>query len=681
MKFYLALGAIIVSQALAACPNACSGHGKCGSSSKCTCYSGWISNDCSERSCMSSYAFVDIPQGDQNGDGKVNMDLIAKGDTNPTENPNGEFQTELYSGYYGYAREISETPDKKTNLKPQQHKYDEAHFYAECSNKGICNRKDGLCECFSGYEGEGCERTTCPGLTEAGLTCSGHGVCQSPFEGIDEYQLWDKKKTYRCKCDPSYTGPDCSLRKCPLAADPQTHQLVYKSSTQKIEFGAFTYYGVDFTDSTQVTDIEQRLIDGNVEFTITVLDYFGDQWSSRSFSVSYQTRTTDEAVYNYPTSYDFEQLLQQETPVDYKTHSFEKGFASAKLFFSNVKSTDLLINEEVQVGLNNLPNNAVAEPAVHAVFAQPNYPYVTVPPATQLTCRATNAVFDSNSLLASGSRHTDGGGMDLTTSKCEYPAGWWDADAGTCSNGDLTSETDCVSQGYLRVYPDGNECYPMIRMNSPAKSTVKSDSYLSFPQFLDGNDQSVVSEYDCGSTATTTTTDAGTKVHRRGGLCLYIVSRNKVQQDYEVTYAYKSQHSKKLDDGSALGGTFGDVSGDYTSKNILGKSVSVGDTEIRDYLGEDSVITNTLVRVTDVSAARKPSSEWTDAATIKPVGHFGKRVTTGTTQTVYQEYTSLYEVTLCASRGLCMEATGECSCFVGFSSTSCNKQRSLSFTA
>ena len=53
-------------------------------------------------------------------------------------------------------------------------KYDEAHFYMECSNKGLCDRKSGSCKCFPGYEGKACTRATCPG----GGTCSGHGVCE-----------------------------------------------------------------------------------------------------------------------------------------------------------------------------------------------------------------------------------------------------------------------------------------------------------------------------------------------------------------------------------------------------------------------------------------------------------------------------------------------------------------------
>ena len=123
----------------------------------------------------------------------------------------------------------------------------EGHFYMECSNKGMCNRDDGTCECFPGYEGSACQRASCPN------DCSGHGTCEtikelaedredgdlskgayamngfaSDHAGIGDlsgigditYELWDKTLTMGCKCDPGFMGPDCSLKLCRYGVDP-----------------------------------------------------------------------------------------------------------------------------------------------------------------------------------------------------------------------------------------------------------------------------------------------------------------------------------------------------------------------------------------------------------------------------------------------------------------------------
>jgi len=193
--------------ALSGCDNACSGHGTCGEHGLCTCYDNWglglahYAGDCSERICPFEFAWVD-------------------------------------------------TPDKSGRH----------HKYAECSAKGICNRNTGDCECFPGYEGKGCQRTSCPN------GCSGHGQCKyideltygatqydintaGPLVERDyndqsavgfNYYLWDSGKTRACVCDPQYADADCSKRMCPYGTDimDQRDDLVAPSKyhTQNIIF-------------------------------------------------------------------------------------------------------------------------------------------------------------------------------------------------------------------------------------------------------------------------------------------------------------------------------------------------------------------------------------------------------------------------------------------------------------
>merc|ERR1711988_6383 len=94
-----------------------------------------------------------------------------------------------------------------------------AHYYMECSNKGICDRKAGECECFDGYEGNACQRASCPN------ECSGHGTCEhvktlAALDFDNLYDLWDAELTMGCLCDPGYSGPDCSTKDCKFGIDP-----------------------------------------------------------------------------------------------------------------------------------------------------------------------------------------------------------------------------------------------------------------------------------------------------------------------------------------------------------------------------------------------------------------------------------------------------------------------------
>lgn len=144
----------------ASCPNKCSGHGACGANDVCQCKQNWTGGDCSLRVCPYTRAWVDAPQNN-----------------------------------------------------------DDAHYYAECGNKGSCDRTTGMCVCDAGYTGSGCRRQVCPN------DCSGHGTCEFIEELSSSTTMttsWEQQKIMGCKCDPGFEGHDCASRMCPKGDDPVT---------------------------------------------------------------------------------------------------------------------------------------------------------------------------------------------------------------------------------------------------------------------------------------------------------------------------------------------------------------------------------------------------------------------------------------------------------------------------
>jgi len=263
------------------CPNDCSKdnevHGDCQKNAKCSCYRNWGGSDCSLKVCPSFPAFIDQPIGDINGDGKIDMTVnkipvYMPTGTESRERKAASYVTEAYSIDYGYAREVVIGKQSKRQF------WDEAHFPAVCSNKGLCNTVTGKCVCFPGYTGPGCERTECP-KDNTGNQCSGHGVCKKAFASMEAYTMWDKEKTFKCACDKGYTGPDCSKRECNKGADPVRHNNVVVSSVQKISFMSYT-----------ASENEDSLIDGTMVFTITVTDDFGDEWKTAGIPLTYTTK-------------------------------------------------------------------------------------------------------------------------------------------------------------------------------------------------------------------------------------------------------------------------------------------------------------------------------------------------------------------------------------------------------
>jgi len=183
--------AMMVGSAAGLCAEACSGHGVCGQHDKCTCYDNFQGVDCSERTCPFTIAWADVG----------------------------------------------------------------SHSYAECGNKGECDRGSGVCKCFDGYTGKGCQRLSCPD------DCNGHGTCER-FGDVQSssYTGWDADKIMVCQCDPGYSGPGCGSRMCPVGDDIMTP---YTANQQH--------------------DVQKISIDGDTaaptgDFVLTFKDWRGQKW-------------------------------------------------------------------------------------------------------------------------------------------------------------------------------------------------------------------------------------------------------------------------------------------------------------------------------------------------------------------------------------------------------------------
>eukprot|EP00605_Chrysophyceae_sp_TOSAG23-4_P001464 GSChrysophyteH1.ASY1.ANO1.1600.1 assembled CDS len=170
--------------------NYCSGNGNCNSrNSTCECYDGYgsprdlilaladnFAPDCSSKRCPTGPAYANLPR-----------DLV------------------------GLHREM------------------------ECSNNGQCDRSNGICKCFNGFEGGACERRNCPRPTGD----PNAPVCSNRGDG--DRDSWDANMFHACVCDSSWEvglgagqtqlaeffGPACSFRRCPSGDDPPQGNLCH----------------------------------------------------------------------------------------------------------------------------------------------------------------------------------------------------------------------------------------------------------------------------------------------------------------------------------------------------------------------------------------------------------------------------------------------------------------------
>jgi len=269
MTLRLAVLALALVGVSAECPNACSGHGDCGSYDQCLCYRNWQGADCSLRTCPFGLAHVDSPKGD--------LDSSADSLSGP-----GTTML-LHSTVYLYGTQ-EQFPNMTTSAGTELE--DSAHYYMECSNKGICDRKTGECDCFDGYDGSSCQRASCPN------ECSGHGTCEhiktlAALDSDNIYDLWDAEMTMGCKCDAGYSGPDCSSKDCKYGVDPL---YVDDESTARVE-------GVDFKIFAGAT-AGAEVTSGT--YALKFYDVFGEDYVTGPIDVTANCYTVEDALDGLP---------------------------------------------------------------------------------------------------------------------------------------------------------------------------------------------------------------------------------------------------------------------------------------------------------------------------------------------------------------------------------------------
>jgi len=217
-----------------------------------------MSNDCSERICQFGLAHVDSPKGD--------LDASNGALSGPDETVIENNFVYKYGTQEQYPQMIDFEGGPLDNT---------GHYYMECSNKGLCDRSAGACECFPGYEGSACQRASCP-VGDGGM-CSGHGTCHTIREIADLdhnnlYELWDKHSSMGCVCDAGYSGPDCSDRACKFGIDPLYNDD--KAATARV-----SNWTVDiFTEYNSGPGSATAVVSGT--YSITFFDVFGEDWET-----------------------------------------------------------------------------------------------------------------------------------------------------------------------------------------------------------------------------------------------------------------------------------------------------------------------------------------------------------------------------------------------------------------
>jgi hypothetical protein len=145
--------------------------------------------------CPHYRTWVDSPRGDLNHDGRLNYGVSV---ADPASNdPAGE--PEVFPPVEGSAGAAGD---------PLTATEGEAHYPLECSARGLCDRDKGVCSCFPGYEGAGCQRGACGACAAARRRRAAPRSARTPL----------RARRHRRAALPLAAPPPTLQRRAPAAA-------------------------------------------------------------------------------------------------------------------------------------------------------------------------------------------------------------------------------------------------------------------------------------------------------------------------------------------------------------------------------------------------------------------------------------------------------------------------------
>jgi hypothetical protein len=678
------LVAALAGLAAASCPNACSGHGTCGEHDMCTCFRNWMANDCSQRVCPYDYAFVTTPQGDLNMDGDQ-YDAHAFGDRAGAQNTYDARYAYPYTGHTDDAALTSPTITNflsSINLVTQANpagswemwpgfaknrlssgtvgSADEGHFYMECSNRGLCDRKTGECDCFDGYEGAACRRTVCPN------DCSGHGTCESVKElGTAQfaatpvsYGLWDQDKSMSCKCDAGYDGADCSERQCPKGDDPLTTKTIvldtidstwssFGQHNEQVWVDVYSYGG---GSTGQVAKGTVGSLGGYIQLKYT--DDFGEVWYTDLINVHHKGGTSCTVATITGVDSDADSDCDDTDLIAHMTNALT-GIPNG--VFETVTVTldtpNWALPGELSVDTNVATLSTPQTSTVPAAYTSADYLSGAIcqawdGTATDVTCDTSGKAYDFFDIT-----HFDTTGATETSSYTEAVGnlavtgltfGYTGADLAAGSNlgtiGHVTSKNGIRFKLNFTSNPgDLNdfECLTTDRNSFTAQS-------IAFPASTYGADGATTAK------GYTTVCEASS----RPKIGMYNMA---VAHDAATTAAYNSD-------------------GDH----YIATDLHLNDG--KEFTKGDKITFQTTAGVNHVFTYK--SAGWTDSAfqgyveVFEDVGTV-MGVTTAVDGKLLYNFDGTTEKHECSQRGLCDYSTGLCECFKGYTDDDCGEQSVL----